>query len=126
MFLMLIVASARSSVVYLNFGVNNFQIRADWINLMSNTLQFYGLPHENLNTHIYRFLKNCQNYNAPGVNKDIIKLQLFPYTLRDAKPNGSITTCEELMRKFCNKFFPPAKNQQASIKKLETQIDQIA
>ncbi|XP_022889337.1 uncharacterized protein LOC111404820 [Olea europaea var. sylvestris] len=83
---------------------------------MSNTLQFYGLPHENPNTHISRFLRNCQSCHAPGVNEDAIKLQLFPYTLRDAalewldaELDGSITTWEELTRKFCNKFFPPAK-----------------
>ncbi|XP_022873169.1 uncharacterized protein LOC111392139 [Olea europaea var. sylvestris] len=116
MFLTPIAAPARSSIVYPDFGLNNFQIRADWINLMSNTLQFYGLPHENPNTHISRFLRNCQNCHAPGVNEDAIKLRLFPYTLRDAalewldaEPDRSITTWEELTRKFCNKFFPPAK-----------------
>ncbi|XP_022856879.1 uncharacterized protein LOC111377952 [Olea europaea var. sylvestris] len=115
-FLTPIAAPARSSIVYPEFGVNNFQIRADWTNLMSNTLQFYGLPHENPNTHISRFLRNCQNCHAPRVNEDAIKLRLFPYTLRDAalewldaEPDRSITTWEELTRKFCNKFFPPAK-----------------
>jgi hypothetical protein len=38
MFFTPIAAPARSSIVYPEFGVNNFQIRADWINLMSNTL----------------------------------------------------------------------------------------
>ncbi|XP_022878730.1 uncharacterized protein LOC111396550 [Olea europaea var. sylvestris] len=116
MFLTPIGAPARSSILYLDFGVNNFQIRADWINLMNNTLQFYGLPHENPNTHILRFLRNCQNCHAPGVNEDAIKLRLFPYTLRDAalewldaEPDGIITTWEELTRKSCNKFFLPAK-----------------
>lgn len=83
---------------------------------MSNTLQFYGLPHENPNTHISRFLQNYQNFHAPGFNEDAIKLRLFPYTLRDAtlewldaEPHASITTWEDLTRKFCNRFFPPAK-----------------
>ncbi|XP_022852768.1 uncharacterized protein LOC111374346 [Olea europaea var. sylvestris] len=116
MFLTPIVVPMGSSIVYLDFGVNNFQIRLDWINLMSNTLQFYGLPQENPNTHISRFLKNCLNFHTPGVNEDAIKLQLFPFTLRDAalewldmEPHASITTWEELTRKFCNKFFPPAR-----------------
>ncbi|XP_022865118.1 uncharacterized protein LOC111385001 [Olea europaea var. sylvestris] len=74
MFLTAIAAPMRSSIVYPDFGVNNFQIRPDWINLMSNNLQFYGLPHENPNTHISRFLRNCQNFHAPGVNEDAIKL----------------------------------------------------
>ncbi|XP_022856557.1 uncharacterized protein LOC111377667 [Olea europaea var. sylvestris] len=116
MFLTPIAAPARSSIVYPEFGINNFQIRANWINLMSKTLQFCRLPHENPNTYISRFLKNCQNWHVPGVNEDAIKLRLFPYTLRDAalewldaEPDRSITTWEELTRKFCNKFVPPAK-----------------
>ncbi|XP_022860904.1 uncharacterized protein LOC111381360 [Olea europaea var. sylvestris] len=116
MFLTPIAAPMRSSIAYPDFGVNNFQIRPDWINLMSNTLQFYWLPHENSNTHICRFLRNCQNFHAPGVNEDAIKLRLFPFTLRDAalewldaEPHASITTWEKLIRKFCNKFFPPAR-----------------
>ncbi|XP_022860103.1 uncharacterized protein LOC111380701 [Olea europaea var. sylvestris] len=115
-FLMPIEAPVWLSIVYPDFGVDNFQIRAKWINLMSNTLQFYGLPHEDPNTHISKFLRNCQNCHAPGVNEDVIKLRLFPYTLRDAalewlgvEPDGSISTWEELTRKFCNKFFPPNK-----------------
>ncbi|XP_022856211.1 uncharacterized protein LOC111377359 [Olea europaea var. sylvestris] len=83
---------------------------------MSNALQFYGLPQENPNTHISRFLRNYQNFHAPRVNEDAIKLQLFPFTLRDAalewldaEPHASINTWEELIRKFCNKFFPPTR-----------------
>ncbi|XP_022893731.1 uncharacterized protein LOC111408160 [Olea europaea var. sylvestris] len=77
---------------------------------------FYGLPHENSNTHISRFIRNCQNFHASEVNEDAIKLRLFPFTLRDAtlewldaKPYASITIWEELTRKFCNKVFPPAR-----------------
>ncbi|XP_022849795.1 uncharacterized protein LOC111371859 [Olea europaea var. sylvestris] len=92
MFLTPIAAPMRSSIVYPDFGVNNFQIRSDWINLMSKTLQFYGLPHENPNTHISKILRN---YAA---------LEWL-----DAEPHASITTWEELTRKFCNKFFPPAR-----------------
>ncbi|XP_022883279.1 uncharacterized protein LOC111400015 [Olea europaea var. sylvestris] len=116
MFLTPIAAPMCSSIVYPDFGVNNFQIRPDWINLMSNTLQFCELPQENPNTHIARFLRNCQNFHAPGVNEDAIKLRIFPFTLRDvalewldAEPHASITTWEELIKKFCNKFFPPAR-----------------
>ncbi|XP_022874210.1 uncharacterized protein LOC111393039 [Olea europaea var. sylvestris] len=109
MFLTPIAAHMRSSIVYPDFGVNNFQIRLDWINLMSNTLEFYRLPQENPNTHISKFLRNCQNFHAPRVNEDAIKLRLFPFTLRDAalewldaEVHASITTWEELTRKFCN------------------------
>lgn len=83
MFLTPTVAPMRSSIMYPDFGLNNFQLKLDWINSMSNALQFYGLPHENPNTHISRFLRNYKNFHAPGVNEDAIKLRLFPFTLRD-------------------------------------------
>lgn len=83
MFLKPIIAPMRSSIVYPDFRVNNFQIRANWINLTSNT-PIYSLAQETPNTYISRFLKKCQNFHVPGVNEDVIKLQLFSYTLLDA------------------------------------------
>lgn len=116
MFLTSIAAPVRFSIVYPNFGIYNFQIRIDWINLINNTIQFYGLPHENLNTHISRFIGNCLDLHAPGVNEKANKLLLFSYTMRDAtlewldvEPHVSIPTWEELTRKFRNKFFPLTK-----------------
>ncbi|KAL2491300.1 Uncharacterized protein Adt_26928 [Abeliophyllum distichum] len=55
-------ASNRSSIVYPAFGRNNFQLRADLINLFSNHLQFYGKVTENPNTHLSRFLRMCHNF----------------------------------------------------------------
>ncbi|KAL2497859.1 Uncharacterized protein Adt_23409 [Abeliophyllum distichum] len=49
-------APDRSSIVYPAFGRNDFQLRADLINLFSNHLQFYGKTNENPNTHLSRFL----------------------------------------------------------------------
>ncbi|XP_022872211.1 uncharacterized protein LOC111391272 [Olea europaea var. sylvestris] len=71
-----IAVPMRSSIVYPDFGVNNFQIRPDWINSMNNTLQFY---------------------------EDATLERL------DAESHASITTWEELTRKFCNKFFPQTR-----------------
>ena len=48
-----------------------------------------------------------------GVNPDIIKLQLFPFSLRDATgswfesmPYGSVDSWEELVEAFMERFFP--------------------
>ncbi|XP_022877019.1 uncharacterized protein LOC111395266 [Olea europaea var. sylvestris] len=68
MFLIPIAAPMRSSIVYPEFGMNNFQIRPDWMNLMNAALEWL-----------------------------------------DIEPHASITTWEELTRKFCNKFFPPTR-----------------
>ncbi|KAL5578388.1 hypothetical protein UlMin_020087 [Ulmus minor] len=52
-----------------------------------------------------------------GVTDDILKLKLFPYSLRDrarawlnSLPFDSITTWNDLAEKFLMKYFPPTKN----------------
>ncbi|KAL2454787.1 Uncharacterized protein Adt_47712 [Abeliophyllum distichum] len=65
-------APDRSSIVYPAFGRNDFQLRADLINLFSNHMQFYGKATENPNTHLSRFLRMCQNFQFQGVNEDAI------------------------------------------------------
>ena len=49
-----------------------------------------------------------------GVRPNVIKLQLFPFSLRDmattwfdSLPVGSVNTLEELVEAFMRKFFPP-------------------
>ena len=50
-----------------------------------------------------------------GVRPDVIKLQLFPFSLRDVAdtwfdslPMGLVNTWEELVEAFMSRFFPPA------------------
>ena len=49
------------------------------------------------------------------VSPDVIRLQLFPFSLRDITANwfeslsyGSISNWEELVEDFMERFFPPA------------------
>ena len=49
-----------------------------------------------------------------GVRPDVIKLQLFPFSLRDVAttwfdslPVGSVNTREEMVEAFMSRFFPP-------------------
>ena len=49
-----------------------------------------------------------------GVRPDVIKLQLFPFSLRDVAVTwfdslavGSVNTWEELVEAYMNKNFPP-------------------
>ena len=49
-----------------------------------------------------------------GVNPDVIKLQLFPFSLRDIAASwfeslrsGSVRNWEELVKAYLNRFFPP-------------------
>ena len=58
-------------------------------------------------------MENTVKFN--GVRLDVIKLQLFPFSLRDVAatwfdslPVGSVDTWEELVEAIMSKFFPPA------------------
>ena len=49
-----------------------------------------------------------------GVRSDVIKLQLFPFSLRDVATTwfdsllvGSVNTWDELVEAFMSRFFPP-------------------
>ena len=57
-------------------------------------------------------MENTMKLN--GVRPDVIKLQLFPFSLRDVAvtwfdslPVGSVNTWEELVEAFMSRFFPP-------------------
>ena len=50
-----------------------------------------------------------------GVRPDVIKLHLFPFSLRDVDadwfesfPYGLVTTWEEIVEAYLCRFFPPA------------------
>ncbi|KAK8610053.1 hypothetical protein V6N13_026597 [Hibiscus sabdariffa] len=50
---------------------------------MLNTLgQFGGSPAENAKQHLKSFLEICNSFNIHGVSNDVLKLKLFPYSLR--------------------------------------------
>ena len=61
--------------------------------------QFTGHPTEDPNEHMGRFLMMANTVKLNGVTPEVIKLQLFPFSLRDiaatwfeSLPNGSVNT----------------------------------
>ena len=76
--------------------------------------QFTRHPSEDPNEHLGRFLRMTNIVKLNGVNPDIIKFQLFPFSLRDVvaiwfglMPYGSVDKWEELVETFMERFFPP-------------------
>ncbi|XP_052204069.1 uncharacterized protein LOC127809347 [Diospyros lotus] len=115
-FMMPPVVENRSSIVYPPYGHDNFQLRPDVINLFSNNIPFYGRSDENPHYHLAHFLEYCGNFKYQGINEEALRMQLFPYTLKDKAREwldslspGSITTWADLVHKFTLKYFPPAK-----------------
>ncbi|KAL5550248.1 hypothetical protein UlMin_000424 [Ulmus minor] len=83
---------------------------------MVQSNQFGGMSKDDPNAHIAYFLEVCDLYKINGVSDDAVRLRVFPFSLRDrarewlnSVPSESITTWDELVRKFLSKFFPPAK-----------------
>ena len=62
-----------------------------------------------------RFLRMANTVKLNGVRPKVIKLQLFPFSLRDVPvawfeslPIGSINNWEELVEAYMSRFFPHA------------------
>nr|GEW29001.1 reverse transcriptase domain-containing protein [Tanacetum cinerariifolium] len=85
------------------------------IQQVQNTCQFHGLPGDDANRHIDKFLEINQHMKQNGVSDDALRLSLFSYSLThhaiawyDRLPRNSIHSFDDMMRKFLSKYFPPS------------------
>ena len=62
--------------------VESCEINAALLNLVTKD-QFSGLPSEDAATHLNIFVDLCEMQNKKVTDNDIIKLKLFPFSLRD-------------------------------------------
>ena len=93
---------------------NNFELKPALITMVQQN-QFTSHPNEDPNEHMGRFLRMAKTVKLNGVRPDVIKLQLFPFSLRDTTtswfeslPYGSVNSWDELVEAFVGRFFPPA------------------
>ncbi|XP_075499962.1 uncharacterized protein LOC142538531 [Primulina tabacum] len=84
--------------------------------------QFAGTATSDPHVHLRTFSEITDTVKINNVPDDIIRLRLFPFSLRDqargwlqSLPLGSITTWQELATKFLAKYIPPAKSAQLKI-----------
>ncbi|GJZ01657.1 reverse transcriptase domain-containing protein [Tanacetum coccineum] len=91
------------------------------IQQVQNTCQFHGLPSDDANRHIDKFLEVTQHMRQNGVSDDALRLSLFLYSLMrhatawyDRLPRNSIHSFDEKMRKFLLKSFPPSMDTSAT------------
>ena len=93
---------------------NNFELKLALITMVQQN-QFTRHPYEDPNVHMGRFLRMANTVKMNGVRSDVIKLKLFPFSLRDiaaawfeSLPYGSINTWEEIVEAYMERFFLPA------------------
>jgi hypothetical protein len=77
---------------------------------------FHGLDLENLYSHVKKFKDIWATFKFQNFSEESVDLRLFHFSLHDrakawldSNMPGSITSWENLMNKFYNKFFPMAK-----------------
>ena len=93
---------------------NNFEMKLALITMVQQH-QFIGHPSEDPNEHMGRFMRMANIVKLNGVRPEVIKLQLFPFSLRDVVviwfesfPMGLVNTWEELVETYMSRFFPLA------------------
>ena len=93
---------------------NDFELKPALITMVRQH-QFTGHPSEDPNEDLGRFMRMENIVKLNGVRPDVIKLQLFPFSLRDVAATGfdsllmgSVNTWKELVEAFMSRFFPPA------------------
>ena len=75
---------------------------------------FHGLESENPYLHLRDFEEVCNTYTDQNCSMNIIRLKLFPFSLKDKFKtwlqnlrSGSIRTWNNMQEQFLKKFFPP-------------------
>ena len=70
----------------INRYANNFELKHALINMVRQQ-QFGGNLSEDPNGHLSNFLQLCGTIKMNGVDHNVIKLKLFPFSLRDKARN---------------------------------------
>ncbi|GKA85893.1 reverse transcriptase domain-containing protein [Tanacetum coccineum] len=98
-----------------NVQATDFGLKNHMIQQVQNSCQFHGLPGDDANKHLDKFLTITQSIKQNKVSDDALRLYLFPYSLThhatawfDRLPKISIHTFQEMASKFHSKYFPPS------------------
>ncbi|PWA66127.1 reverse transcriptase domain-containing protein [Artemisia annua] len=98
-----------------NIEAADFGLKHHMIQQVQNFCQFHGLPGDDANKHLDKFLTITQSMKQNGVTDDALRLYLFPFSLAhhaiawfDRLPKNSIHTFNEMVSKFLAKYFPPS------------------
>ena len=96
-----------------SIDANNFKLKPALITMVQQH-QYNGHTNEDPNEHMGRFMRMANVVKLNGVRPKVIKLQLFPFSLRDvvetlfeSLPIGLVNNWEELVEAYTSRFFPP-------------------
>ncbi|GJT25806.1 putative reverse transcriptase domain-containing protein [Tanacetum coccineum] len=108
---------------------SEFELKTELLDFISNN-PFFGLENDDPHSHIKRFYQITRTFKINLVPHDVVKLILFPFSLKGAaetwlenEPPNSITTWDDLVSKFLNRFYPHSKTRE--LKKEITNFQQV-
>ncbi|KAK8540179.1 hypothetical protein V6N12_046470 [Hibiscus sabdariffa] len=118
-------------IVALKIQATHFEPKPVMFNMLNSIGQFGGSPHEDAKQHIHVFLEVCDSFRQQRVHEDVLKLKLFPYSLRDRArawlsgvPAGFMESWADLCHSFLMRYNPPnmhtrLRNDIASFRKAD-------
>ncbi|KAL4388466.1 hypothetical protein GQ457_09G018340 [Hibiscus cannabinus] len=96
--------------VTIPYEVELFELKPMMFNMLNTLGQFGRSPTENARQHLKSFLEICNSFKIHAVSNDVLKLKLFPYSLRNKTkaclnnlPPGSFQSWTELCSSFLAK-----------------------
>jgi hypothetical protein len=112
-----IATSSHSSIVLPPTNATHYDLKTHVIQMLPS---FYGLDHENPYSHVKKFKNNCATTKFQKISEEAVHLTLFLFFLHDramerldSNAPGSITSWEELLKQFYNKFLPMSRANEA-------------
>nr|GEW34759.1 reverse transcriptase domain-containing protein [Tanacetum cinerariifolium] len=97
----------------------NFGLKNDMIQQVQNSCQFHGLPGDDANKHLDKFVHVTQSIKLNGVTDDALRLYLFPHSLIhhattwfDRLPRNSINTFEQMAKMFLGGTFMKRRTEE--------------
>nr|GFC62981.1 reverse transcriptase domain-containing protein [Tanacetum cinerariifolium] len=96
----------------ISIQATNFRLKNDMIQQVHNSCQFHGLPGDDANKHLDKFLHVTQSIKVNEVTDDALHLYLFPHSLThhaiawfDRLPRNSINTFKQMAKMFLGGTF---------------------
>ncbi|KAK8685778.1 hypothetical protein V6N13_124812 [Hibiscus sabdariffa] len=84
------------------FEAEHFELKPVMFNMLNTLGQFGRLHAEKARQHLKSFLEICNSFKIYGVSNDVLKLKLFPYSLRDKEDDEAMYEAWERYRDlFC-------------------------
>nr|GEZ72963.1 reverse transcriptase domain-containing protein [Tanacetum cinerariifolium] len=99
-------------IASISIQATNFGLKNDMIQQVQNSCQFHGLPGDDANKHLDKFLHVTQSIKVNGITDDALRLYLFPHSLKhhatawfDRLPRNSINTFKQMAKMFLGGTF---------------------